>query len=273
MSPPRTLQHYFPCNWHGVTSAAAARPASGTSRAHGDQRRPGPDRTGQPRNPDERDNANSHDRHPRGRGPDDPKAGSVPVPGDLSGGGELGAPREPARDPQPGGQAPVPARRCAGAAREQVAAEGAMTGDLIRITLQPTATGGHPAARGARSLERWPRPGVGNVPDGDHRQDRAVGRVQDSSSCTTAGRASVAAAQAGELAQCCRCGAVGTHYLTCPSLRLPAGYRLSQDPAAQGAGHRGERGTTYRPSLVSGRYREGPPGGPDHPDWPRRPQC
>ena len=26
---------------------------------------------------------------------------------------------------------------------------------------------------------------------------------------------------------CRRCGAVGTHYLTCPSLRLPAGYRLS----------------------------------------------
>jgi hypothetical protein len=29
---------------------------------------------------------------------------------------------------------------------------------------------------------------------------------------------------------CPRCGAVGTHYLTCPSLRLPAGYRLSADP-------------------------------------------
>jgi hypothetical protein len=28
---------------------------------------------------------------------------------------------------------------------------------------------------------------------------------------------------------CRRCGAVGTHYLTCPSLRLPAGYRLSAD--------------------------------------------
>ncbi len=30
--------------------------------------------------------------------------------------------------------------------------------------------------------------------------------------------------------QCIRCGAVGTHYLTCPSLRLPSGYRLSDDP-------------------------------------------
>ena len=26
--------------------------------------------------------------------------------------------------------------------------------------------------------------------------------------------------------RCTRCGAVGTHYLTCPDLRLPSGYRL-----------------------------------------------
>jgi hypothetical protein len=26
--------------------------------------------------------------------------------------------------------------------------------------------------------------------------------------------------------QCSRCGAVGTHYLTCPGLRLPPDYRL-----------------------------------------------
>jgi hypothetical protein len=34
--------------------------------------------------------------------------------------------------------------------------------------------------------------------------------------------------RAGELhgVQCARCGAVGTHYLTCPGLRLPPGYRL-----------------------------------------------
>ena len=31
-------------------------------------------------------------------------------------------------------------------------------------------------------------------------------------------------------ALCTRCGAVGTHYLTCPVLRLPSGYRLSDDP-------------------------------------------
>jgi hypothetical protein len=34
--------------------------------------------------------------------------------------------------------------------------------------------------------------------------------------------------RAGELRgrQCARCGATGTHYLTCPGLRLPPGYRL-----------------------------------------------
>jgi hypothetical protein len=30
--------------------------------------------------------------------------------------------------------------------------------------------------------------------------------------------------------QCTRCGAVGTHYLTCPSLRLPPGYWLKPGP-------------------------------------------
>ena len=30
--------------------------------------------------------------------------------------------------------------------------------------------------------------------------------------------------------QCTGCGAVGTHYLTCPSLRLPPGYRVIEDP-------------------------------------------
>jgi len=27
--------------------------------------------------------------------------------------------------------------------------------------------------------------------------------------------------------QCGRCGGVGTHYLTCPALKLPPGYRIS----------------------------------------------
>lgn len=35
----------------------------------------------------------------------------------------------------------------------------------------------------------------------------------------------------GPARQCTRCGALGTHYLTCPILRLPRGYRFSQDPA------------------------------------------
>jgi hypothetical protein len=34
---------------------------------------------------------------------------------------------------------------------------------------------------------------------------------------------------AAELGQCTRCGAVSTHYLTCPSLRLPEGYRVSAE--------------------------------------------
>ena len=36
--------------------------------------------------------------------------------------------------------------------------------------------------------------------------------------------------------RCARCGAVGTHYLTCPGLRLPTGYRLF-DAAGSEAEH------------------------------------
>jgi hypothetical protein len=41
--------------------------------------------------------------------------------------------------------------------------------------------------------------------------------------------------RAGELRgrQCARCGATGTHYLTCPGLRLPAGYRLGDTPSPE----------------------------------------
>jgi hypothetical protein len=31
------------------------------------------------------------------------------------------------------------------------------------------------------------------------------------------------------LRRCIRCGAVGTHYLTCPDLRLPSGFRLARE--------------------------------------------
>jgi hypothetical protein len=33
--------------------------------------------------------------------------------------------------------------------------------------------------------------------------------------------------------QCVECGAIGTHYLTCPGLRLPAGYRLTDATGPQ----------------------------------------
>jgi hypothetical protein len=33
--------------------------------------------------------------------------------------------------------------------------------------------------------------------------------------------------------RCARCGAVGTHYLTCPALRLPTGYRLFDAPGPE----------------------------------------
>jgi hypothetical protein len=57
--------------------------------------------------------------------------------------------------------------------------------------------------------------------------------------------------------QCTRCGAVGTHYLTCPSLRLPPGYRLGDAPGPErgrgtpGAGHvlAGRRTSDYFLSL------------------------
>jgi hypothetical protein len=32
---------------------------------------------------------------------------------------------------------------------------------------------------------------------------------------------------------CPRRAAVGTHYLTCPTLRLPPGYRFSEDPGRE----------------------------------------
>jgi hypothetical protein len=45
----------------------------------------------------------------------------------------------------------------------------------------------------------------------------------------------VAPGRVGELpgSQCIRCGAIGTHYLTCPGLRLPPGYRLSGAPGPE----------------------------------------
>jgi hypothetical protein len=43
--------------------------------------------------------------------------------------------------------------------------------------------------------------------------------------------------QAGQVPvrQCGRCGGVGTHYLTCPALKLPPGYRISDSRAERRA--------------------------------------
>jgi len=71
-----------------------------------------------------------------------------------------------------------------------------MTGNRARITSGP-------AARALSSAS--PRNGVETVPG---LADELLGR------------------------QCTRCGAVGTHYLTCPGLRLPSGYRVSHVPRA-----------------------------------------
>ena len=58
-----------------------------------------------------------------------------------------------------------------------------------------------------------------------------------------------APASRGPRVQVCGwCGGAGTHYLTCKTLRLPAGYQ------------------------VGGSARRRAPGGPDHPDWPARPR-
>jgi hypothetical protein len=78
----------------------------------------------------------------------------------------------------------------------------------------------------------------------------------------------VAPTRAGErqARRCSRCGAVGTHYLTCPCLRLPRGYRLSEagpsgEPSVSGQISPGPRSAARRPG-----------GGPDHPDWPCPPR-
>ena len=49
--------------------------------------------------------------------------------------------------------------------------------------------------------------------------------------------------------QCARCGALGTHYLTCPILQLPRGYRFSEDPAMSTLVTAGERCITRRPAA------------------------
>jgi hypothetical protein len=53
----------------------------------------------------------------------------------------------------------------------------------------------------------------------------------------------------GPARQCTRCGALGTHYLTCPIPRLPRGYRFSQDPAVSTPVTAGEQRITRWPAT------------------------
>ena len=58
-----------------------------------------------------------------------------------------------------------------------------------------------------------------------------------------AGEPEVVPDQPDELARgrCRKCGAVGTHYLTCPDLQLPTGFRFGE-PSASAAGPRRQSG-------------------------------
>lgn len=74
--------------------------------------------------------------------------------------------------------------------------------------------------------------------------------------------------------RCVQCGAVGTHYLTCPSLRLPPDYRLSADlgPECLRGLPAGDCASPAGPAVVRDHQPGRPGGGPDHPDWPHPPQ-
>ena len=53
----------------------------------------------------------------------------------------------------------------------------------------------------------------------------------------------------GPARQCTRCGGLGTHYLTCPLLRLPRGYRFSDDRILGTSFTAGKQHTTRRPAT------------------------
>jgi hypothetical protein len=53
----------------------------------------------------------------------------------------------------------------------------------------------------------------------------------------------------GPARQCIRCGALGTHYLTCPLLRLPGGYRFSDNRILSTPFTAGTLHTTRRPAT------------------------
>jgi hypothetical protein len=86
-----------------------------------------------------------------------------------------------------------------------------MTANSAGVIPHPVTPAGEPAVRS---------PAV---------QSAAVGTRAALAPSGTAPAPQVAPGPADELpgGQCTRCGAVGTHYLTCPGLRLPSGFRLS----------------------------------------------
>jgi hypothetical protein len=53
----------------------------------------------------------------------------------------------------------------------------------------------------------------------------------------------------GPARQCARCGGLGTHYLTCPLLRLPRGYRFSDDQILSTPFTAGKLHTTRPPAT------------------------
>lgn len=53
----------------------------------------------------------------------------------------------------------------------------------------------------------------------------------------------------GPARQCTRCGGLGTHYLTCPLLRLPWGYRFSDDRILGTSFTAGKQYTARRPAT------------------------
>jgi hypothetical protein len=56
-------------------------------------------------------------------------------------------------------------------------------------------------------------------------------RVSDPAPARDVPRVAPGRMRAPQGRRCAKCGAVGTHYLTCPSLRLPAHYRVGADIA------------------------------------------
>jgi hypothetical protein len=94
------------------------------------------------------------------------------------------------------------------------------------------------------------RPGTYRIPRPAPPPDDARDDGRDDAPDDGRGAAAVGSPPRAQL--CTYCGAVATHYLTCPSLQLPAGYRPGRDA-----------GSAAPVPLASG---------PHHPDWPLPPR-